>query len=152
MKKVGSAVWPLGPAAPDNLMITAGPAARPPPRARRQRLLRRMRVRKRREFLAIQKGPRKLSGRHLTLLAEVRPERDVTYWRLGVTVSRKVGNAVARNRVKRWLRESFRRQVSGLPQPRSLVLIARPSAATAGYHEIFAELETLLARLTGGRR
>ena len=109
-----------------------------------------MRVRKRAEFLVIQKQPRKASGHHYTLLASATPEPPPALWRLGVTVSRKVGNAVVRNRVKRWLRESFRRQVPLIAAaPRAVVVIARPSAAGATYQETFAELARLIDRTVG---
>jgi len=60
--------------------------------------------------------------------------------RLGITASRRVGNAVVRNRVKRWIREWFRRsgraQLPGL----DVVVIARASAATLGGSATFDEL------------
>ena len=46
--------------------------------------------------------------------------------RLGLSVSRKVGGAVARNRVKRLLREAFRAVQHGLPSGLDLVVVARP--------------------------
>lgn len=60
-----------------------------------------------------------------------------TCTRLGLTVSRKVGKAVVRNRVKRWLREAARHELPTLDRGGSartwdLVFIARPSAATSG--------------------
>ncbi|MEN9785418.1 MAG: hypothetical protein RLZZ299_682 [Pseudomonadota bacterium] len=66
--------------------------------------------------------------------------------RIGYTVSRKVGNAVTRNRVKRWLREAVR-VVPQWPDGVDLVLVARAEAATAGFDGIRTELGDLLARV-----
>jgi len=66
--------------------------------------------------------------------------------RFGLAVSRKVGNAVVRNRVKRWLRESIRRQSRGIIGY-DVVFIARPIAAAAGYHVLYAEVGDALDRL-----
>lgn len=115
---------------------------------RRAVLPRRMRVRKRFDFLRIQSSQRKASGRHLLVL--VLPSERARPCRLGITVTRKVGNAVVRNRVKRWLREGFRRhaaQAEPPPEGFDLVVIARPSAASAGFEETRAELTRLMDRL-----
>lgn len=55
--------------------------------------------------------------------------RDLT--RVGLTVSSKVGNAVVRGRIRRHLREQFRKRRHALPQGIDLVLVARHSAKTA---------------------
>jgi ribonuclease P protein component len=68
--------------------------------------------------------------------AEGRPAR------VGLVVSKAVGNAVVRNRVKRRLRHLAREHVSSLPGSAVLVVRALPAAASATY----AELERDLAR------
>lgn len=71
--------------------------------------------------------------------------------RLGVTVSRRVGGAVVRNRVKRRLREWFRTHQALIPLGKDLVVIARPAAAMATVCELARELATSLARLDPAR-
>ncbi len=64
--------------------------------------------------------------------------------RLGLTVSRRVGGAVVRNRVKRRIREWFRAQHEQLTAPLDLVVIARRSAGSLDASSIAAELSSLL--------
>jgi ribonuclease P protein component len=71
--------------------------------------------------------------------------------RFGVTVSRKVGGAVVRNRVKRWVRESCRRIQPEFPAGLDLVVVARPSASRAGYGPTAEELASLARRLRATR-
>ena len=107
-------------------------------------------MRKRAEYLAIQGGGRRTMGDHYMLFAR-RAEDEAAPARLGVTVSRKVGGAVLRNKVKRWIRESCRRMQADLPAGLDLVVVARPSAARAGYEPTAAELANLARRLRGPR-
>ena len=65
--------------------------------------------------------------------------------RLGLIVSRKVGNAVARNRVKRAVREWFRNGSAQLAESVDIVVIARRGAADRRVSEICRELSTLVA-------
>ena len=106
------------------------------------------RVRRRVDFVGIQEQGSRFSGVHYLLCARRRSATETTAnARLGITVSRKVGNAVERNRVKRWVRESYRRLQSMAPAGTDLVLIARPSAKASGLQATRAELTTLLRRL-----
>lgn len=86
------------------------------------------RLRRRREFLQVQQRGRRLyAGEVLVLALAAGGDRP----RIGITVSSKVANAVARNRVKRWVREAFRAIQRDLP-PVDLVVVARKGAPGMG--------------------
>ncbi len=69
-------------------------------------------------------------------------------WRLGITVSRRVGKAVIRNRIKRRVRELFRREIRGaMPAGTAMVVIARPGAATLDGDALRGELRGAAAKL-----
>jgi ribonuclease P protein component len=65
--------------------------------------------------------------------------------RLGITASRKVGNAVVRNRFKRRIREWFRHRRSELREDLDLVVIARRSGSTLSLAELDERLSRLLS-------
>jgi ribonuclease P protein component len=99
-------------------------------------------VRARAEYAREFAGGRRLSAPQLTLhwLRDGQPPR------LGLAVSRKVDpDAVGRNRVKRCLRDQFRRIRSGLDAG-AYVLVARPSAAQASNRDLRSALLALLQR------
>jgi ribonuclease P protein component len=75
---------------------------------------------------------------------------DVGSCRLGVTVTRKVGRAVTRNRIKRVLREIFRRNPDCRNESMDLVINANPSCTTRTREEIESEFDRALARLMRG--
>jgi ribonuclease P protein component len=66
--------------------------------------------------------------------------------RLGVITGARIGNAVARNRARRLLRESFRLHQHELARPIDLVLVARPSVAGKGFAEVEGDFLTTLRR------
>ena len=89
-------------------------------------------------------GGATLSG-HLLLTAGAVPED--TKPKVGLVVSRAVGSAVVRNRVKRRLRELMRGRVAALPGGSLLVLRAHPAAAGARQADLAADLDLVLERL-----
>ncbi len=68
--------------------------------------------------------------------------------RVGFVVSKAVGNAVARNRVRRRLRHAVRERLAVLPPGSLLVVRAQPAAALASYAELAGDLERCLQRVT----
>ena len=106
-----------------------------------------LRLRQRREFLAVQKQGRRRRCRYLVVIALKKNEGPT---RLGVTVSRKVGIAVVRNRVKRLIREAFRLHQHQIPDKLDLVVVAKREAREATYEEI--EHDLLKAARTLGRK
>ena len=79
----------------------------------------------------------------LTVLAN-----ELDHSRVGVTVSRRVGTAVVRNRIRRRLSEALRTRYADLPLGQDLVLVARPAAAGASWAELNQALDRALARAT----
>src|SRR5690606_16338913 len=106
------------------------------------------RVRRHSEFQRAQSLGRKLVSRHFVLLVYARDEdaRDEpggSPCRLGLVVSKRVGNAVRRNRAKRLIREAFRRS-PGLWHPGiDLIVIVRSCPADLQSKQVLEELDGL---------
>ncbi len=108
---------------------------------RSQRFPPRFRVRTRREFVALQRDGRRQSAPHFIVITSATPGPHV---RLGITTSRKVGNAPERNRIRRLVREFFRRHRTRIAAPCDLVVIARPGADALSYADVVDELSRAL--------
>jgi ribonuclease P protein component len=95
-----------------------------------------MRLRQRAEFLAVQSAGDKVHGRHVLGIVRKRPDLQLP-GRLGLTVTKKVGNAVVRNRIKRLVREWMRLH-GWVPRGWDIVLVAKDSAARQLHSNDFA--------------
>lgn len=103
------------------------------------------RIRHRSDFLAAAKGSR-ISAPAFTVQGRQRDDQGPA--RVGFTVSRKVGTATERNRVRRRLRELVRRMDAGAFQPHvDYVLIGRRTALSRTFAAMAADLATAVGKL-----
>ena len=109
------------------------------------------RMRRPEEFRRVLRTGRRAGGSvvagHLLLVGSDGPVRSSEPAKVGLIVSRAVGSAVVRNRVKRRLRELMRRRVASLPGGCLLVLRAYPAAASARQEDLAADLDLVIGRL-----
>lgn len=115
-----------------------------------------LRIKKRRDFLRAQGKGDKIHLRHF--LVFVTPRRlagdessEATPTRLGITVTKKVGKAHERNRIKRLVREVFRRQRRALEPGVDLVFVAKRNAGEVEFEDVARDFAQLVKRLGSSR-
>jgi ribonuclease P protein component len=105
------------------------------------------------EFDAVYRRGRSAASRHLVVYTFPREAGDTEEARLGLSVSRKVGGAVERNRLKRLLREAFAELAEAAPRGVDIVCVARvglaETADARGLAWLAGELGELLTRSAG---
>ena len=108
------------------------------------------------EFDRVYRDGSSHATRYLVLYTFPRSDEDREDVRLGVSVSRKVGGSVDRNRVKRALREAFWSLSDGLPDGHDFVIVARSEIAglieREGGAGVVKSLEEALASTSPGKR
>jgi ribonuclease P protein component len=97
------------------------------------------------EFERVYRHGRSTANRHLVLYTF--PNASASRARLGLSVSRKVGGAVERNRVKRLLREAFAQVEQELDPAQDIVVVARPEIRELADHDGLEGVSATLGEL-----
>jgi ribonuclease P protein component len=96
------------------------------------------------DYRAIYDAGLKLYSDSFVLFARA---NSLGHHRLGITVSRKIGGAVVRNRVKRLFREIFRKSAAEIPPSFDIVINARRGSAEAGYAQLQKEYLAVVGKM-----
>ena len=107
-----------------------------------QRFPKAARLRKRAEYLRLSRAGASIQSANFVIVTRM---NDRSESRLGITVSSKVGNSVIRNRIKRRVREYFRRHHAELPEGTDILIIARKTAAGLDGGVVACELGNVFA-------
>ncbi len=102
------------------------------------------RVKKRRDFTRVYQKGKSVAAKDLVLCWR---KTGLPLYRVGFTVSKKVGNAVVRNKVRRRLKEIARLRPELFSPGRDYIIVARPSASQISYREMEKELERLTGKM-----
>ncbi|MFD2045629.1 ribonuclease P protein component [Ornithinibacillus salinisoli] len=102
------------------------------------------RVKDNKEFQQIFKNGRSFANRQLVIYYKKIPDQQ--HFRVGLSVGKKIGNAVTRNRIKRYLREAFRELEPQIESTYDIVIIARQPTKQMEYREFKKSLTHLLMK------
>jgi len=115
----------------------------------RESLAPRERIRKKKDFLIIYKKGNRYRSKYFSLIYL---SNALFFSRVGVVASKKVGNAVIRSKVKRWMRELFRRNKNLIGFPMDLLIVAMPEMKEATWPELKENFLLALEKIAGKRQ
>lgn len=98
-------------------------------------------IRRKKDYANIYRQGKRSYSEHFTVITNF---NQTGVNRLGIAVSKKVGNSVKRNRIKRLLREFFRLNKARLSASRDFVIIAKRSLPPLSYQDVNRELKAIL--------
>jgi len=100
------------------------------------------RIKKNEHFQLVFKKGKSFANRELVIYYKRNPLQG--HFRVGLSVGKKIGNAVTRNRIKRYLREAFTQLENEIVPDIDIIIIARNRTAEMGFHGIKKSLSHLL--------
>ncbi|WP_175637931.1 ribonuclease P protein component [Metabacillus schmidteae] len=105
---------------------------------------RKYRIKKNKDFQVVFKRGKSIANRQFVLYILPKPEEKE--FRIGLSVSKKIGNAVTRNKVKRLIRQVFLEEKHRIATGKEFIIIARKPAAEMNYHEVKGSLNHLFRK------
>ncbi|MGD2245715.1 MAG: ribonuclease P protein component [Candidatus Aminicenantes bacterium] len=103
------------------------------------------RIRKKKEFFHLYKKGKRYRGKYFNL---VYLSSASSSSRIGVVVSKKVGNAVKRNKIKRWIRTLFRRNKNLLKIPLDIIVIVKKEILEASWFKLQEDYSTAIKSIS----
>ncbi|WP_226683782.1 ribonuclease P protein component [Sutcliffiella horikoshii] len=103
------------------------------------------RIKKNKEFQHVFQKGKSMANRQFVIYAVQKADQPV--FRIGLSVSKKIGNAVTRNRIKRLVRQAVHEIKEQLPGGVDIVIIARKPAADMSLEEVKKSLQHVIRKL-----
>ncbi len=102
------------------------------------------RIKKNEEFQEVFKKGQSFANRQFVIYILEKADQD--HFRIGLSVSKKIGNAVTRNQIKRYIRQSFLELQDDVSKGKDYIIIARKPASEMNFQEVKSSLMHALRR------
>ena len=101
------------------------------------------RLKKRYQFNYVYRAGEHFSSEHIVLYVVASKTKNI---KVGLAVTKKIGHAVVRNRVRRRLREVIKSQIPNLKQTFNIIIVARENITSASFEKLSIEFTKLLKK------